>query len=222
MTEQISLATASSSSQANLQLNVARRRLDEFEALVARDDVRPELLDEALIAMSAALQVAALLPEEQQQWVAETVVRLTDAQAALAANSSATASLATRASLEASVAAASATRERALQLVDVLPPPDSATATAPTATNTSTSTSMPRATPSITPTPSVGTPTDTVLPTSTRPVVKPTDKPTKTPKPPNTPPGLVKTPNTPPGQVKTPKPDTVPPGQEDKTPKPKK
>jgi hypothetical protein len=218
LTEQISLATASGPGQAELHVDLARRRLDEFEALALRNDVRPELMTEASNSMEAALQAAAALPEDQQPRIANAVVRLADAQATLAANLSATASLATRASLEASTAAASAARERALQLAGVQPPPDAATTATPAVTTTSTSTS----TPSITPTSSVDAPTATGLPKPTLPAIKPTEKPTKTPKPPNTPPGQVKTPNTPPGQVKTPKPDVAPPGQQDKTPKPKK
>jgi len=218
-TEQISLATASSSSQASLHVDLARRRLDEFEALAARDDVRPELMTEASTSLAAALQTAAVLPVEQQQVIASAVIRLADVQAALTKNSSAAASATTRASLEASAATASAARERALHLVEQ-PPSDSATTVA-TDTPTSTLTSIPSETATVAPTSTVVVPTEIVGAKPTLPNIKPTSKPTNTARPPNTPPGLVKTPNTPPGQVKTPKPDTVPPGQV-KTPKPKK
>ncbi|MBP7690059.1 MAG: hypothetical protein KA765_19240, partial [Thermoflexales bacterium] len=48
LAEQISVATTSGADQVNLRVDLARRRLDEFEALAKRDDVRPELMTEAL------------------------------------------------------------------------------------------------------------------------------------------------------------------------------
>ncbi len=172
-----------------------------------------------------ALQAAAALPDEQRQQVAEAIVRLTDVQLALAASTSPRASLATRASLEASSAAAETARTQALQLAGVQPPAKTATLAAPTATDLPTVEAHidPTETSSVVPTLTVTSslPTATVTARPNLPAVKPTDKPTNTPRPPNTPPGQIKTPNTPPGQEKTPKPDQPPPGQE-KTPKPKK
>ena len=225
LAEQISVATTSGADQVNLRVDLARRRLDEFEALAKRDDVRPELMTEALNEMATALQAAAALPDEQRQQVADAIVRLTDVHLALAASTSPRASLATRASLEASVAAAETARAQALQLADVQPPAEAATLAAPTATDLPTveahldPTETSSAVPTLTGTSPL--PTATVTAKPNLPAVKPTDKPTNTPRPPNTPPGQVKTPNAPPGQEKTPKPDQPPPGQE-KTPKPKK
>lgn len=219
LTEKITLATSDAAARANLHIELARRRLDEFEAMAARVEVQPALMKDATAELDAALQGAANLPEDQQRYIAEAVVRLTDVQTVLAADASITASRATRASLEASVAAAAATREQALNLVGALPPTSAATVV-PTDEPALVPTAKPSETVGVVPTSTVIVPTGTREASPMEPTLEPTDKPTKTPKPAVTPPGLVKTPNTPPGQVKTPKPD-APPGQV-KTPKPQK
>lgn len=215
LTEKLTLAASDSAARANLHVELARRRLDEFEAMTARDDVRPTLMDEAVVELAAAMQVAASLPDDQRRSIGEAVVRLTDVQQVLTAAASTRASLATRASLEASVAAAAATREQALNLAG-MPPTSTATA-APTDSPTLAPTAKPSETAGSTPTSTMSVPTGTHAASPRASTLKPTN----TPKPAVTPPGLVKTPNTPPGQVKTPKPDVPPPGQV-KTPKPKK
>jgi hypothetical protein len=168
-----------------------------------------------------ALQAAAALPEKQQQVVFEAVIRVADMHLAASANSPIDIAPSVRSTLASSATIVSAIRQRALELLDQIPPPHEAIDVTVTVTVTSTlddALSTPNGRNS-TWTPTDAPPDNTVLP-----VVHPTNRSVHTPESLNTPPGKVKTPkppNTPPGQVRTPKPANTPPGLV-KTPKPKK
>lgn len=215
LSEQVSISLASSADQAAIHVDLAQRRLDEFNILSDRGDVRPELMTDASQEIAAAMQASELLTSEQQQAVLAAVVRVTEAQLSAIAGKSASASQTVKLLLESNSNVVSAARARALGLVkQEQKPPRPIEPGNPHPTDTIAATSIQT---DVSDTPTVLAPTATPKPKNTVPAVKPTDKLTHTPRPVNTPPGQVKTP-----KPTEPKPEHTPPGQIDKTPRPKK
>jgi hypothetical protein len=217
LSEQVSLTLAPSSDQAALHVDLAQHRLDEFDALAERGEVQPELMTEASQEITVAVQAAEALSGDQRQAVLEAVIRVADTQLSVGADTTTGLAPDARSVLTTSAAAASAARERAVELIDQGPrplKPIDPGKSQPTATFTLTPTLV-----DVSSTPMVVVPT--MMPTetpkikNTLPVVRPTDRPTHTPRPLNTPPGLVKTP-----KPTEPKPEHTPPGHVGKTPKP--
>jgi hypothetical protein len=220
LAEQVSLSFASNFDQATLHVEYAQRRIDEFDVLSIRDDIRPELVTEASQDIAAAMQAAAMLPDERRHMILEAVIRIADAHLSASANIATKVAPTVRSALIGSATVMSAARQHAFVLLNKISPPIEGIDATATLTDTPTgavASSTPRGVSA------TSAPTDTPPHNDVLPVVTPTEEPVHRPNPPNTPPGQVKTPkapNTPPGQVRTPKPKNTPPGQV-KTPKPK-
>jgi len=211
LSEQVSISLASSADQAAIHVDLAQRRLDEFNILSDRGDVRPELMTDASQEITTAMQASELLTSEQQQDVLAAVVRVTEAQLSAIAGKSASASQTAKLLLESNWNVVSAARARALGLLkQEQKPPRPIDPDNPHPTDTIATTSIPT---DVSDTPTVLAPTATPEPKNMVPAVKPTH----TPRPVNTPPGQVKTP-----KPTEPKPEHTPPGRVGKTPKPKK
>lgn len=209
--EQVRLTLASVAERPDIYLDLARTRLNEYEALSMRGTPSAELLDEATREIGLALSDMAASPAAQTQPALSAALQLIDRTDALTVQLGGSDKLA---------GTLGAYRQQASALM--------ATPLTPTATATSTATAT--ATVAPTDTPGAG-----ALPPVEDPSSNDKTPPgqVRTPQPPNTPPGQVRTPkppNTPPGQVRTPKPPNTPPGQvntprptpEPPTPKPTK
>jgi hypothetical protein len=215
-TEDVSLSLASASEQPHLQVQMAYHRLDEYTALSARGEFKPDLIGEAATRLASVLNEVEGSGSKPEQAVVEEVLTAVDTRWSTLQSAAAQLPDAKQTEVVTALSSLATNRERALGVL-ASRFPDSAllhakghipiTAT-PTATLEATATA---------------TATVTVTLTSTA-TLAPTIEPSATSKPKITPPGLINTPKpkiTPPGQVNTPKPKTTPPGQEN-PPKPEK
>lgn len=151
--ESVSLQFAGTSSKAEFHLQLARRRLEEFEALSTRGVVVVSLLDDFQAEAQAAFAAMGTLPTDRRD---EALTRV----AALAARSLdvvSDAQAGVELGLDGVLAAISSLREDALRALEALPTPESTETATPTYTPTPTPSFTPSTSPSSTP-PGQGTP----------------------------------------------------------------
>lgn len=175
--ERVQLAIAAQADEPSLRVDLAARRVDEFAALLERDQVYPRALEESSAELERALELAGPAVSDPLQ---ERITNLALEQEALSIQAQARAAATETAQLEAVIQRSRSIRARVAQPgeqpagsggrppVTVTAPPaltPSPTAT-PTTTVTLTASPTSSATPTWTPTPSP-TPTATASPTPT-------------------------------------------------------
>ena len=199
--EQVRLALVAGADEAALRVELAERRLDEFAALLSRDEVYPRALEEASEELERALtsgrngalgQRIADIAQEQERLSQRAQTRASDNE---------------RVVLERIATESRQIRERAMEPTPTpaLPEPPLLAPVTPSATPSDT------AQPTLTPT-ATNMPTNTPLPTPTVEGTA-TPPPTPSPRPPQVAPPVVAPTRTPPGHGETPGLGDNPPGQ---------
>src|SRR5690606_30338077 len=195
--EQVRLALVTGADEAALRVELAERRLDEFAALLSRDEVYPRALEEASEELERALTAG------QNAALGQRIAAVAQEQERLSQQAQTRASGNDRAALEQIAEQSRQIRERAVGPAPTLAP----VMPSATPTNTAQPTLTPSPTATNTPLP---TPTNTATPTV---VGTATPPPSPSPRPQQAAPPVVAPTRTPPGHGETPGLGGNPPGQ---------